>query len=86
MTLMYKKIPPEVKKLSSLTILIRFERSPKVPWVHGCCGKAAGPIEMVNGGQICVSTRNHILDGDPNPSREWALVGGMAAHCNIPMH
>ena len=47
--------------------------------IHVSCAKTAGPIKMPFGEQVHVIPRKHILDGDPDPSRE-------GEHCNVLTH
>jgi len=43
--------------------------------------KTVEPIEMSLSCKLWWDPRNHVLDGDPDPPREWTLLGGLTWIC-----
>jgi len=49
--------------------------------------KTAAPIEMPSGLKTQMGTRNHVLDGGPDPPRDMAILRGKgASHCKVQGH
>jgi len=47
------------------------------------CAKTAEPIVMQFGLWACSGSRNHEIDGGPDPPREGAILGERVPHCKV---
>jgi len=47
------------------------------------CAKIAEPIVVQCGLWARSASRNHEIDGGPDPPREWAILGERVPHCKV---
>jgi len=59
------------------------EGRPIVKYRDTLRSSAAEPIEMLFGFWPPIGPKNRVLDGGPNPSRRWVILGERGAHCKV---